>query len=187
MRAAAKAKRLELGDRIGPYRLEEWLGQGGIGAASRVVHEVDSTTVAPKILREELAADESYRRRFHREARLATEVQHPHLVDVVDAGEDRGRQWLATRYVPGRSLRDRLEAMGVGAPGAPPFAGRSVLQVGPAHLRDTPPDPASSRADLTAAFSWVVRRALARRTDDRPPNAIACGNLLRAAVRGARG
>jgi serine/threonine protein kinase len=101
-----------VGDTVGPYRLEAMLGHGAMGIVFRAVREDDGDTVALKVLREELAADDVYRRRFVREGAIARELDHPHLVEVVDAGEANGRYYLASRYIRGRSLAERLTAEG---------------------------------------------------------------------------
>jgi serine/threonine protein kinase len=108
-RAAAE---LEAGGRLGPYRLEEILGEGGMGIVFKAVREADGEVVALKVLRAELSGDETYRRRFEREGRIAGGLSHRHLVPVVDAGEADGHPYLATRYVVGRTLADVLEAEG---------------------------------------------------------------------------
>ena len=102
---------LEVGHRLGPYRIEARLGQGGMGIVFRARHD-NGRTVALKVLREELAADEAFRRRLAREARAAAEVAHPNLAPVLEAGEADGRLYLAVRYVDGRSLAERLAADG---------------------------------------------------------------------------
>lgn len=101
-----------VGDTVGPYRLEAILGQGAMGIVFRAVRGGDGETVALKVLRDELAADEVYRRRFVREGAIARELDHAHLVAVVDAGEADGRYYLASRYVRGRSLAEQLAAEG---------------------------------------------------------------------------
>ena len=101
-----------VGDTVGPYHLEAILGQGGMGIVFRAVRAEDGLTVALKVLRDEFAADDVYRRRFTREGAIARELDHPHLVPVVDAGEIEGRYYLASRYVPSRSLDERLAAEG---------------------------------------------------------------------------
>jgi len=101
----------ELGTRIGPYLLEGVLGEGSMGIVFRASRE-DGTTVALKVLRPELSGDEGYRRRFEREGRIASSLTHPHLVEVVDAGEADGWSYLASRFVPGESLAERLEREG---------------------------------------------------------------------------
>ena len=103
---------LEVGQRLGPYRIEARLGQGGMGIVFRALHDGDGRTVALKVLRDELGADDTFRRRLAREARAAAEVDHPNLAPVLEAGEADGRVYLAIRYVDGRSLAGRLRADG---------------------------------------------------------------------------
>lgn len=102
---------VEVGHRLGPYRIEARLGQGGMGIVFRARHD-DGRTVALKVLREELAADEAFQRRLAREARAAAEASHPNLAPVLEAGEADGRLYLAVRFVDGRSLAERLAARG---------------------------------------------------------------------------
>jgi serine/threonine-protein kinase len=101
-----------VGERVGPYRLEGVLGEGGMGVVFRAVHESDGRTVALKILRPELALSRVFLRRFAREGEIASALAHDHLVEVVDSGEAEGRHYLATRYVEGRSLAAWLAADG---------------------------------------------------------------------------
>jgi serine/threonine protein kinase len=96
------------GDRLGPYRLEERLGEGGMGVVFRALREPEGEEVALKVLRHELSGDETFRRRFVHEARAAGEVRHKHLVPITDAGEVDGSPYLAVAFVPGRTLEDRL-------------------------------------------------------------------------------
>ncbi|MGH2767244.1 MAG: serine/threonine-protein kinase, partial [Actinomycetota bacterium] len=110
--APPASETLRFGDVIGPYRLEEPLGEGGMGIVFRAVREEDGQVVALKVLREELSHDETYRRRLLHEARAAGEVRHKHLVPVLDAGEAEDRSYLAVAYVPGRSLEERIRAGG---------------------------------------------------------------------------
>jgi serine/threonine-protein kinase len=68
--------------------------------------------VALKLLKEELSENETFVRRFLREARVAAEVEHNHLVRVFEGGEADGRHYLAVEYVSGGTLRRRLDADG---------------------------------------------------------------------------
>lgn len=94
------------GERIGPFVVEDEIGAGGMGVVLLARRESDGLEVALKLLRPELAEDATYRARFLHEARAARTVTAPHLVPIVDAGEIDGRQYIATRYVPGRSLEE---------------------------------------------------------------------------------
>ncbi|WP_431193868.1 Stk1 family PASTA domain-containing Ser/Thr kinase [Gulosibacter sp. ACHW.36C] len=64
--------------------------------------------VAIKIMHEHLAADESFRDRFIREAQSAARLAHPNLVNVYDQGDDEGLAYIVMEYVPGITLRDLL-------------------------------------------------------------------------------
>jgi serine/threonine protein kinase len=100
------------GEVLGPFRLEEVLGEGAMGIVFRAVREPGGETVALKLLKKELAGDETYRRRFLHEARAASEVANRHLVPIVEAGELDGRPYLAVRYIQGRSLEARIKDEG---------------------------------------------------------------------------
>ena len=63
---------LEVGQRLGPYRIEARLGQGGMGIVFRALHDGDGRTVALKVLRDELGADDTFRRRLAHEARAVS-------------------------------------------------------------------------------------------------------------------
>jgi serine/threonine protein kinase len=101
----------EAGTAFGPYALEEELGRGPMGAVFRARRD-GGEPVALKLLPDDLAADETFRRRFEREVRIARSLDHPHIASVVDAGEVDGRPYLASRLVEGPSLADELTAHG---------------------------------------------------------------------------
>ena len=78
----------------------------------RAVDERTGQHAAVKLLADNLAADEAFRRRFLREARLAARLNHPNVVRVLDAGEYDGRPWLALEYVEGETLAQVLARRG---------------------------------------------------------------------------
>lgn len=71
--------------------------------------------------------------------------------------------------------------------GKPPFAEKSVFQVGVAHLEEDPPDPASGRTDISPEFTWGLMRALEKDPAKRPPTGVAYAQMLRVAARGREG
>jgi serine/threonine protein kinase len=83
-----------------------------MGMVFRARREPDGKSVALKILRDELAEDELYRRRFQREARIASELADEHVVPVVDFGEASGRLYIAALYVPSIPLSARIASQG---------------------------------------------------------------------------
>ena len=108
---SSAALTLRPGDDVGPYRLVAPLGEGGMGIVFRANRSTGGVA-ALKVLRRELSGDETFRRRFEREGRIAAQLDHPHLVEVVDAGEARGLHYLASRFVEGETLAHRLERDG---------------------------------------------------------------------------
>ena len=95
---------LETGTLIGSYRIDGPLGAGGMGVVYRATDTKLHRPAAIKVLPETLADPEA-RRRFQREAQLASSLNHPHIVTVYDAGEYQERQYLITEYVDGGTLR----------------------------------------------------------------------------------
>jgi serine/threonine-protein kinase len=83
-----------------------------MGVVFRARREADDETVALKLLRDELGSDELYRRRFQREARIASELDNAHVVPVVDFGEVSGRLYIAALYVRGVSLAELIASQG---------------------------------------------------------------------------
>ena len=92
---------LQPGDAFGEYVIDDQLGEGGMGIVFRAIRE-DGAVVALKVIKPGLVADEKTARRFAREARAAGEVEHPHLIDVLDAGDIDGIGYMAMRYVGGQ-------------------------------------------------------------------------------------
>lgn len=90
---------------LGPYRVDAPLGEGGMGVVFRATDTKFNRLVAVKFLSGD-AADVESRRRFQREARLASSLNHPHILTVHDAGEFESRQYLVTEFVDGGTLRD---------------------------------------------------------------------------------
>jgi serine/threonine protein kinase len=93
------------GTHVGAYRIEAILGQGGMGVVYRALDTRLHRPVAVKFLSQELA-DATARRRFQREAQMASSLNHPHILTVYDAGESAGRQYLVTEFVDGGTLTD---------------------------------------------------------------------------------
>ena len=90
---------------IGQYRIESKLGEGGMSTVWLALDTRLGRRVAIKFLSDDLA-DAEARRRFQREAQMASSLNHPHIVTVYDTGEFEGRQYLVTEYVDGGTLKD---------------------------------------------------------------------------------
>ncbi len=103
-------------DRVGAelagYRIESVIGRGGMGIVYLAEHLQLSRRVALKVLPTDLAEDDLFRHRFIHESRLAASLDHPHVVDIYDAGEADGLLYLAMRYVKGRDLKTLIRREG---------------------------------------------------------------------------
>jgi serine/threonine-protein kinase len=100
-----------VGDTVGAYTLESELGEGGMGRVFKAVGS-DGQPVALKTVKEEMAADEVFIKRFRREAEIAQRIQHPNVVSVIDTGDFEGLPWAAQRFISGGSLEERLDRWG---------------------------------------------------------------------------
>ena len=101
----------QLGDTVGRWRLQDLLGEGGMGRVYRAV-DAAGAEAAVKIVKAELARDDIFRRRFDREAKVAQRVDHPHVVPVIETGEQDGIPYLVQVFIGGGSLEDRIKAEG---------------------------------------------------------------------------
>jgi serine/threonine-protein kinase len=97
---------------LAQYRLEEVLGQGGMGVVYLAFDTRLERKVAVKIMAPALASDDAFRQRFEREARMAAAIDHPNIIPIHDTGEFEGVLYLAMRYVPGTDLRTLLVDVG---------------------------------------------------------------------------
>jgi eukaryotic-like serine/threonine-protein kinase len=93
------------GTELGQYRIEHTIGAGGMGVVFRAYDTKLHRPVAIKFLSGDLA-DAAARRRFQREAQMASSLNHPHILTVYDTGEFEGRQYLATEFVDGGTLKN---------------------------------------------------------------------------------
>jgi serine/threonine-protein kinase len=100
-----------IGSQIGEYNVDSLLGEGGMGKVYTATGP-DGGRVALKLVKDDYARDETFRRRFYREARIAQTVQHPNVVPVVDTGEHEGLPYMAQRFIEGMSLDDKLKRDG---------------------------------------------------------------------------
>jgi serine/threonine-protein kinase len=96
------------------YQLVRLLGAGGMGAVYEARNTWTQRRVAIKLLRPELTVDAEAEARFIREARAATAIAHPHIVDVLDMGRDPtdGALYIVQELLPGANLREHLRDRG---------------------------------------------------------------------------
>jgi formylglycine-generating enzyme required for sulfatase activity/tRNA A-37 threonylcarbamoyl transferase component Bud32 len=98
--------------KLGKYEIIEEIGRGGFAVVYRARDTDLDRVVALKVLHPYWAADADFVTRFHREARTAARLRHPNIVTVHEAGEFEGQLYIAMEYLPGRNLRELLDAEG---------------------------------------------------------------------------
>ena len=97
----------------GKYRIDARLNEGGMGTVYRATHVLMEKTVAIKVLRPSLAADEKIVARFSREARAASRISHPNALTVTDFGEDEnGTVFLVMEFLSGKTLKQVIRETG---------------------------------------------------------------------------
>ena len=100
---------LSAGENVGPYRIIEQLGQGGMATVFKAYHPALDRYVAIKVLHPAFKEDPNFLARFQREARIVAKLEHPHIVPVYDFSEHRGMAYLVMRYVEGQTLKVYLQ------------------------------------------------------------------------------
>jgi tRNA A-37 threonylcarbamoyl transferase component Bud32 len=96
----------------GRYRLDAQIGAGGMSTVYRAFDTTLERRVAVKLMHREIASDSDQLERFRREARSVAQLSHPHIVGVIDAGEEDGRPYIVFEYVEGETLKERIRRMG---------------------------------------------------------------------------
>jgi serine/threonine protein kinase len=97
----------ELG-RLGPYRVLKVLGAGGMGVVFQAEDPKLKRKLAIKAMLPALAASETAKQRFLREAQTAAAIEHDHIVPIYQVGEDRGVPFIAMPFLKGEPLDERL-------------------------------------------------------------------------------
>ncbi len=101
----------------GRYRLDAQIGRGGMSTVYRAFDIVLERPVAIKLMHREIAADSDQLERFRREARSVAQLNHPHVVTVIDAGEEPstgdghpgdGCPYIVLEYIEGETLKEMI-------------------------------------------------------------------------------
>lgn len=105
----------------GRYRLDAVIGRGGMSTVYRAFDTVLERPVAIKLMHREIATDSDHLERFRREARAVAQLNHPHVVSVIDAGEEPspeeehpavGTPYIVLEYVDGETLKSMIRREG---------------------------------------------------------------------------
>ena len=96
------------GSTLGPYRLMERVGRGGMASVYRAYHPALDRYVAIKVLPDFFAEEPGYRERFQQEARSVARLKHQNILEIFDYGYDDGTPYLVLELIDGGTLADRV-------------------------------------------------------------------------------
>ncbi len=96
------------GENVGPYRIIEQLGQGGMATVYKAYHAGLDRYVAIKALHPAFKQDASFVGRFEREARIVAKLDHPNIIPIYDFSEHEGTSYIVIRYIEGTTLKHLL-------------------------------------------------------------------------------
>jgi tRNA A-37 threonylcarbamoyl transferase component Bud32 len=99
-----------IGENVGPYRIIEQLGQGGMATVYKAYHAALDRYVALKVLHPAFHQDQTFTGRFQREARVVARLEHPNIVPIYDYSEHETRPYLVMKYIEGDTLKARFNA-----------------------------------------------------------------------------
>lgn len=100
---------LAVGEEVAGYRIESFIGRGGMAVVYRAQDLRLGRQVALKLLAPELSENERFRQRFMRESQLAAAIDHPNIIPIYDAGNTPDLLYIVMRYVDGMDLKALLE------------------------------------------------------------------------------
>jgi hypothetical protein len=101
-----------VGSKLGKYQLIERLGQGGMAQVYRAIQPTIERPVAIKVLHSHLVTSDGFVDRFKREARSLGQLQHPHIVQVIDFDAQGDLYYMVMDFIPGKTLRTFLDGSG---------------------------------------------------------------------------
>lgn len=98
-----------VGENVGPYRIIEQLGQGGMATVFKAYHASLDRYVAIKVLHPAFGEDPAFEARFQREARVVAKLEHPNIAPIYDYAEHEKRPYLVMKFIEGDTLKARLD------------------------------------------------------------------------------
>jgi len=101
---------LQPGQMLGPYRIINQVGQGGMATVYKAYQPSMDRNVAVKVLPGQLASSKEFAKRFEQEARTIARLEHAHILPVFDYGESEGITYFVMRYLDAGTLKDKMEA-----------------------------------------------------------------------------
>ncbi|HEX5884364.1 MAG TPA: serine/threonine-protein kinase, partial [Pyrinomonadaceae bacterium] len=124
-----------IGSTLGNYKILEKLGEGGQGTVYKAVDSKLGRTLVIKVLPAELTAREANLKRFEREARLASALDHPNICTIFDLNEINGVHFIAMQYIEGRNVRQVVNGRPLSLDSALSIALQTAEALAAAHAR----------------------------------------------------
>ena len=124
-----------IGSTLGNYKILEKLGEGGQGTVYKAVDSKLGRTLVIKVLPAELTAREANLKRFEREARLASALDHPNICTIFDLNEINGIHFIAMQYIEGRNVRQLVNGRPLSLESALSIALQTTDALAAAHAR----------------------------------------------------
>ncbi|HET9528912.1 MAG TPA: protein kinase, partial [Blastocatellia bacterium] len=161
-----------IGRTIGHYEILSLLGKGGMGAVYLAKDARLDRKVALKLLPLQFTANEVRLRRFIREARAASSLNHPNIITIYEIGQDGPAHYIATEYIEGETLRERIARAPIEASEAIDVAAQIAYALAAAHSagivhRDIKPENVMARPD---GIIKVLDFGLAKLTEQQASN-----------------
>jgi serine/threonine protein kinase len=97
-----------IGENVGPYRVVQQLGQGGMATVYKAYHAALDRYVAMKVLHAAFLEEPKFLARFKREARVVAKLDHPNIVPIYDYPDHKGQPYLVMKFIEGETLKARL-------------------------------------------------------------------------------
>src|SRR5258708_7232052 len=124
-----------VGTTLGNYRILEKLGEGGQGAVYKAIDSKLGRAVVIKVLPAELTKKEANLKRFEREARLASALDHPNICTIFDLNEINGIHFIAMQFIEGRNVRQLVSGRPLQLESALSIALQTADALSAAHAR----------------------------------------------------
>jgi Tol biopolymer transport system component/predicted Ser/Thr protein kinase len=175
----AETKHLKIGQNFGHYKIIEQIGEGGMGKVYLAEDTHLERKIALKILPETVAQDEERMRRFVREAKSASALNHPNIITIYEIGETDNTHFIATEYIEGETLREQLKGSPINLKPALEIASQVAGALDAAHRagivhRDVKPENVMVRPDgLVKLLDFGIAKLTEKQIDTDPEAATA--------------
>lgn len=160
-----------VGERFGDYRIDSELGRGGMGVVFLATQLSLNRPVALKVLDPRLAGDADFTQRFEREAAILARMSSPHIIQVYEHGRVDNCLFLATQYVTGGDLSDRVSLQGpLPVPLALELTAQILAALADAHAagvihRDVKPSNILLTTSANRIFAYLCDFGIAQSSD----------------------